>query len=291
MNDHPNFAYHEDTNLFRGAIRFTSAETGFSERLIEKDYYCSVALQDLCPPDNSELVFKGGTCLSKAHTNFVRLSEDLDFAISTPAILSRSERSRRIRGFKEHLSGLSERRPCFRIDEALRGFNNSTQYACRLAYTSALTGQNDFIKVEVSVREPIVEPAKPIAVTTLILDPFRNAAVVAPFNMRVLSMREAYAEKLRAAMTRREPMIRDFFDLDHAFLTRNIDTADAVLTKLLETKLSIPATEPVDISLEKLGHLRTQVETQLRPVLREPDFEKFDLDRAFGLVAQVAEQL
>lgn len=291
MNDHPNFAYHEDTALFRDAIRFTSAETGFSERLIEKDYYLSVALHDLCPPDKSELVFKGGTCLSKVHTNFLRLSEDLDFAISTPTNLSRSQRSRRIGGFKEYLSGLPERRPCFRIEEALRGFNNSMQYACRIAYSSVLTGQDDFIKVEVSVREPIVELVEQIPVRTLLRDPFRHAPAVAPFKTRALSIREAYAEKLRAAMTRREPMIRDFFDLDHAVLTRHIDTADLRLTKLLETKLSIPATEPVDISPEKLDDLRRQVVTQLRPVLRESDFVEFDLDRAFGLVAQVTKLL
>lgn len=39
--------YHEDAELFRDAIRFTASESGFSERLVEKDYFCTVALADL----------------------------------------------------------------------------------------------------------------------------------------------------------------------------------------------------------------------------------------------------
>ena len=89
MSSRPGIAYHLDTDLFRSAIRFTSAETGFNERLIEKDYYCSVALDDLCSSDAFGLVFKGGTCLSKVHAEFYRLSEDLDFSISTPLTSTR----------------------------------------------------------------------------------------------------------------------------------------------------------------------------------------------------------
>jgi hypothetical protein len=36
---------HADTALFREALRFTAAETGFISRLIEKDYFCTLLLQ------------------------------------------------------------------------------------------------------------------------------------------------------------------------------------------------------------------------------------------------------
>jgi len=39
--------HEEDPALLREAIRFTSAETGFVPRLIEKDYFCSVVLEYL----------------------------------------------------------------------------------------------------------------------------------------------------------------------------------------------------------------------------------------------------
>ena len=39
--------YHEDLPRFRDALTFTEAESGFSSRLIEKDYICTLILQDL----------------------------------------------------------------------------------------------------------------------------------------------------------------------------------------------------------------------------------------------------
>ena len=44
----------------------------------------------------------------------------------------------------------------------------------------------------------------------------------------------------------------------------------------------------MDISEARLAELRLQVEAQLRPVLRENDFQSFDLDRAFGIVSDLA---
>lgn len=281
--------YHDDASLFRAALSFTAAETGFSERLIEKDYYCSVALADLCTSDETAIVFKGGTCLSKIHADFFRLSEDLDFSLSTPIDSTRSQRSKGLSGFKRHFAGISHRCDCFRMDQPLAGFNNSLQYGARLAYRSAISGQAEYLKVEVSVREPIVEPHESLPARTLLLDPFRRAAAVRPFKVRVLTQREAYAEKLRAALSRREPAIRDFFDLDHAFATGKVRPSDTALVRMLRGKLAVPANEPVDVSEAKLIILRTQVETDLRPVIRVVDFQNFDVDRAFARVAKFAE--
>ena len=85
-------ALHEDAPLFRQAVTFTAAETGFNARLIEKDYFCSVLLQQLGRAAPT-LVFKGGTCLAKVHTGFYRLSEDLDYSIGMPLDATRRERS------------------------------------------------------------------------------------------------------------------------------------------------------------------------------------------------------
>jgi hypothetical protein len=38
--DLPPIRNHEDPVLFREALSFTAAETGFTARLIEKDYFC-----------------------------------------------------------------------------------------------------------------------------------------------------------------------------------------------------------------------------------------------------------
>jgi len=158
--------YHRDTELFRAALIFTAAQTGFSERLIEKDYYCSIALADLCASDATEIVFKGGTCLSKA-----------------------------------------------------------------------------------------------------------------------------YAEKLRAALSRREPAIRDFFDLNHAFSEGTINEIDPLLIQLLKDKLTIPGNGAMDVSNNKLTLLKAQLDTDLRPVIRDDDFDQFDLERVFQRIADLTAKL
>jgi len=285
----PPINYHEDAPLFRDAIRFTAAETGFSERLIEKDYYCTVALADLTG-SVTELAFKGGTCLSKIHAEFYRLSEDLDFGVSMPVDASRNQRSKRVDTIKAHLAGIEERLGVLRVVDPFRGFNNSMQYGARLAYRSAVTGQEEYVKIEVSVREPVIESPASLPARTLLLDPFCGSQAVAAIDVLVLTRRETYAEKLRAALSRRDPAIRDFFDLDHAMSVANVDLSDNKLLDLLRQKLSVPCNEPVDMTAEKLEQLRVQLETQLKPVLRSEDYAAFDLDRAFERVAEFDSQ-
>jgi predicted nucleotidyltransferase component of viral defense system len=281
-------SYHEDAELFLAALSYTQAETGFSVRVIEKDYYCSVVLDDLLAISSPQWAFKGGTCLSKVHSDFCRMSEDLDFAFSVPVDVSRAKRSKIILPMKEHFATLTSRLACFTIAESLQGFNQSTQYIGALTYRSLATGQIESIKVEFSIREPILEPVERLPARALLVDPFRRAAVMAPVEIPSLSRRETYAEKLRAALTRRAPAIRDFYDIDHGVRSGRLKTADRLLIGLVRSKLTIPGNDPIDMSDEKRSSLSRQVQAQLRPVLREADFAAFDLDRAFGLVAQLA---
>ena len=119
---------HEQAEMFRDALALTRQRTGFAERLIEKDYFCTALLEYLASASEA-LVFKGGTCLAKVHTDFYRLSEDLDFVIPVAAGAPRSQRSKKALPLKEALAALPERRPFFRLVEPLAGANNSTTAA------------------------------------------------------------------------------------------------------------------------------------------------------------------
>jgi len=189
---------------------------------------------------------------------------------------------------KEHLAGLPKRLPCMRAAGPLHGFNNSTQYVGQLSYRSQATGQDETVKVEFSVREPILEPVERLPARTLLLDPFRRKPVIGPLAVPVLSRRETYAEKARAALTRREPAIRDFYDIDHGIRAGKLSLEDPRLLKLLQAKLAVAGNDPVDVSDKKRNNLVKQVEGQLRPVLRESDYVAFDLARAYRIVAQLA---
>ena len=65
------YPHNTDPDIFREALSYSEAVTGFTSTLIEKDYYCSLILQHFFGGD-TPLVFKGGTCLSKVYADFYR---------------------------------------------------------------------------------------------------------------------------------------------------------------------------------------------------------------------------
>ncbi len=280
----------EDPALFREAVRFTAAQTGFVPRVIEKDYFCSVVLEYLAA-STAQLVFKGGTCLAKVHGEFYRLSEDLDFVIPTPLDASRSDRSRLAVESKREVGTIGRRVSGLRVITALTGANDSSQYAAVLAYASLLSAREETIKIEIGLREPLLRPALPGEARTLLLDPISNAPAVPGVAVPCLSRAEAMAEKLRAALSRREAAVRDFYDVDHAVRRLGFRVNDPELLALVRAKLAVPGNDPVDVSPARIAALRPQIAAQLKPILRDRDFAEFDLDHAFRTVASVAAAL
>ena len=285
----PAIRFHEDPVLFQESVRFTAAETAFTARLIEKDYFCTVLLAYLAAAAGDDPVFKGGTCLAKVHAGLYRLSEDLDFAISMPVKASRSERSKQVEGVKKAVAALSKHLPGVRVVEPLKGSNNSMQYTAVAGYTSLLDRQEQTIKIEVGMREPLLMPAMEALARTLLLDPVTGKPLVPLVSLRCMSKTETLAEKFRAALSRREAAVRDFYDIDHAVRKGGLRPDAIDLVKQVKQKLAVPGNEPVDISGERLSALSKQLEPQLRSVLREQDFAEFDLERAFKIVVHMAE--
>jgi len=281
---------HKDAEIFRDALALTRERTGFAERLIEKDYFCTALLEYLAATAN-KLVIKGGTCLAKVHANFYRLSEDLDFVIPMPTDAPRAKRSKRAAAVKEAVAALPRRIPFFRLVEPLTGANNSTQYNAVIGYASLVGRQEETIKIEVALREPLLlDPLNGLA-QTILLDPVSRKPLLKPLEVRCIAKMEAFAEKFRAALSRREVAVRDFFDLDYAVRRLGLQSENPELIDLVRRKLSVPGNEPVDVSANRLAALRQQVGPQLQPVLRAEDFAEFDLERAFQTVATMAAKM
>jgi predicted nucleotidyltransferase component of viral defense system len=290
VRETPPIRLHDDSTLFKEAVTYTAAETGFAPRLIEKDYFCTVLLQCLGAA-GVDLVFKGGTCLAKAHAGFHRLSEDLDFSIPTPLDASRADRSRRVKRLKATVARIGDQVHGLHVTTVLTGANSSTQYTAAIGYTSLLGTQEEMIKIEVGLREPLLRPAIQGEARTLLLDPISGSPLAPVLPILCLSREEAMAEKLRAALSRREAAIRDFYDVDHAVRRLGFHVQAPELIGLVREKLAVPGNEPVDVSAARLAVLKPQLESRLKPVLRDRDFVEFDLERAFGIVAEVAAAL
>jgi len=291
MNEvHFPYPHDTDPDIFREALAYSEATTGFTATLIEKDYYCSLILQYFFDSDTS-LVFKGGTCFSKVYADFYRLSEDLDLIIPVAANTSRDQRRSDMKPVKRIFDELPAVVPGVVILEAFEGHNESRQYIGYLEYQSAVIEKQEKIKVEVGLREPLLSRVESKTARTLIVNPFTDQPFLPVFTVRAMAVKEAYAEKLRAAMTRKDPAIRDFYDLFHAVHEIGLDSQDPDFLSMVRAKLKVPGNAPVDVSAERKWELDRQLEGQLKPVLRPADFAKFNFDETFELVCSIANAL
>ena len=256
MHEQAGLNLHEDVELFREAVNFTVSKTGFRPRLIEKDYFCTVLLNYLSAHGGDQLVFKGGTCLAKVHAGFYRLSEDLDFVIPMEVEAGRSRRRRAAAATKDSFARMSRRLPCFEIEQPLTGANNSTQYNAAVTYESPTAKRSESILIEVSVREPLLTGAVEGKIKTLLLDPVGGGAMVPEVRIKCMAPEEAMAEKFRAALSRRDVEIRDFYDLDYAVSNLDLDPADSRLIEMVRRKLAVfeKATRLENGCQHKLNH-------------------------------------
>lgn len=273
--------FHQTDEEFQAALEFTAADSGFQPSLIEKDYFCSVVLTHLAAWEDLPLVFKGGTLLNKGYAGFYRLSEDLDFTISTGEKIARYERSQRAKKVGAALARIVEEIPGFEVVEPFCGFNSSTQYRMVLSYKSCLT-QTGTIQIEVSQREEVVRNVECPMLQTLLVNSLTQKPALLPFPMKALGETEAYAEKVRAALTRKAPAIRDLFDIDFAARLGRIDLENPELLDLAAAKISLPGNSLVALDEGRLASLKAQLETQLRPVLRLSDYRRFDFASALA---------
>ena len=188
---------HEDQAFFREAVLFTAGQTGFNATLIEKDYFCTVLLQYLYDQPDCPLIFRGGTCIGKVYADFYRLSEDLDFLISTPPEASIAVRRKGMAPVRDWVKKISEEMSILTLPEDFAGHNSSRQYVAYVTYPSIfLPEEAARIKIEVGLREmPLTPPAR-MKARTLLLSPFTRKSLVPDIALTTLSMKEAIAEKL-----------------------------------------------------------------------------------------------
>lgn len=95
-----------------------------------------------------------------------------------------------------------------------------------------------------------------------------------------IDLTEAIAEKMRAALTRREPAIRDFFDIWYVRSFSDFDFESDEFRSLLRQKL---AEVQYEYTLEEhKSLLERQIITDLKPVLT--DNYGFDFDTIYTFI-------
>ena len=256
-----------------GKLRFRPA-------IVEKDYYLTVILNQIETRLSGRIVFKGGTLLNKIHLNYHRLSEDLDFTYYGE-LATRSQRSKAITPIREKMPEFLEALGLTSDKPHGDGFNNSTQYLFKLKYPSVFMEREESVKLEISLRQPPLDKPVHNVIKHFYQDPFTGEDLFPRGKVLSLSLNEAIAEKLKAAITRKDVAIRDYYDLWH-IAESGFDFYQDKFIKLFKKKLSDENyagnySHNFGLNADKLSLLYKQVETDLMPVIRAG--EKFDLDK------------
>ena len=243
----------------------------FDKFKFEKDFLLTLILIKF-GEKYGDLVFKWGTCLNKVYFPYFRLSEDLDFVLDVD--LGRTARKTLLKEYEEWfiedlaLLGLTLRDERTKFDEyKLAMFT--------FEYQSIIDESIQTIKLDISLKGKISLALKHGKIQSIFIDSVYEESIFSQQHMiACIDLTESLAEKMRAALTRKEPAIRDFFDIWYVREFSDFDFENETFRILLREKL------------EEVGYLYTlddnrwflesQIIIDLRPVLTDDygfDFE------------------
>lgn len=261
----------------------------FDKEKSEKDFYLTILLHWIAR-EIPQITFKGWTCLNKIYYPYFRLSEDLDFSISIedPLVDTNGKRQKfayHMRNkFKELCTSMDRR-----LDDdehhhkkaqgnKLLKTKEYTYLKYVISYSSIYSQQEQTIKIELTYTNKQYLSWNEWQVHAIFIDPILEELIFQQTSINCLSLEEMMAEKVRAALTRQTPAIRDFFDIRYV-QSQGFDFS--AIKQLIDDK--VDESEGWYTIDDYYDTLKVQIKTDLDPVLGEkhPDF---DFDQIYNFV-------
>jgi len=235
-----------------------------SEPTIEKDFYLTLLLNEISKniEENKEslfskLVFKGGTLLTRAHLNYHRISEDLDFTYLENDKLNKISAKQR----KKVISNITNElvREIDRISKKFNldfSTNKSDKKYCNVMdrknvyvfkiYYKPVYGSEEFIKFEVNFNDELIYPVLYEDIKHLFDDELvkdlefvEGLKIQIRKNIPCYDLKEIAGEKIRAILTRPIIKERDLLDLFLISNTINFENdldKEKVVDKIVNSK-------------------------------------------------------
>jgi len=285
---------HKDKDEFLRILERTSAQTGFPLRLLEKDYYITLVLS-VINEISSDLIFKGGICLSKIFYSYHRLSEDLDFTLKLPINNStRNVRRNAIKPIKDKLDILLKKIGMSVKNLDTAGHSESTQYIFYLEYKSVVLNKRETLKLEIGLRfNPIIATVVK-KVNHKFLHPFTKEPLFDAGSVNCLALKELVAEKLRASTTRKVIAGRDFYDLGY-LLHEKFNFFDTEFLELFQKKLVednfSPNLSKYRINLgrtnKEINEMISRIKNEVFPVLTLIEQKSFNIQKTLREINNV----
>jgi len=186
---------------FKDLILEIARKRNLPEVIVEKDYWVTFLLRSLVNSEfYKEIVFKGGTCLSKAWNLINRFSEDIDLLlIETENTKSRTQKSKRVKAIREFIKTLPNWNLIKDERSDLYGsFRYSYPLAINQDFPSAISSS---ILLEPGFRggtKPEITKKQINSILGEELEGKLNGYDIKPFKINVLSLERIFVEKLFA---------------------------------------------------------------------------------------------
>lgn len=219
-----------------------TGKTNFSQTLLTKDYTITRMLYAL--KDVKNIYFKGGTALQKIFLNHSRLSEDIDFTVTSDV----KEKEKEIKQLLKDQKFIKEITKDKSVDKFIRMV---------ISYDDFF-GEPETIFIDLNERGKLLTKPEVNAITHFYPD-------IPSFSFPTLSKEEMIAEKVAAAIGRNKP--RDHYDI-YLILKRQLP----INMKLVEEKCKQSGDEFSIISMfNKANKLKNRWDQDMIPLLPKPE--------------------
>lgn len=222
---------HNQPQLFRELLEIASEHLSIPIYLVEKDYYISHVLRALSQSSYcDQIVFKGGTSLSKAYQLIDRFSEDVDFAVISGEMTGNQVKGLLSRLMKEVTRDLTEIIDFLDISKGSKFRKQAFSYESLLDWGQKSSPVSARVIVEISAFAnpfPYEKRRLEPLVTTFLkhrgLDSFIAQYGLEAFELNILSLEQTLCEKLVSLirfsmadddMVSLSSKIRHFYDIN-----------------------------------------------------------------------------
>lgn len=195
LSEHPDF----------GALAAAAAQaTGLSEQFVEKDYYVTEVLRIVADAYGEQVIFKGGTSLSKGWTLIDRFSEDVDLFVVparfNPPLRGARAIDRELRTLRDRVAAHPGLELVPELGQTIggRGRADHLAYATRF---DALPGIASTVRLEPGIQSgdhPVERRPIDSLIAAFLREQDQNGLTedLAPFEMILLHFRRTFVEKL-----------------------------------------------------------------------------------------------
>lgn len=196
------YLHKENKELFRDIISIVSERKNVTTDIVEKDYYVTMILY-LLSQKEIEIIFKGGTSLSKAYGVIDRFSEDID--ITFKEHLGESRRKKlKYNILKPIAEDLEIEIKNWKDIESDKNYNHYDFYYNSVSDNSNFSGLSPFVKLETALMSYSF-PTERRQISNYIYDTLKNEEPelikkynLIPFEMSVQCLNRTLADKIFA---------------------------------------------------------------------------------------------